>query len=377
MKITLLQENFRASLLYVSKAISTKPQLPILNSLLLKVNKQGLELAATDLYLGIRTTVYGEVDTEGSLVIPSKMLLESIQSLGAGKITLEADGTILKITSAKSKVEIHGQSSDEYPAFPEKGGQELSLSLEQISLIDTYTRFSAGVDPTRMVLTALLFIFKPEGLEVVSTDGFRLSVLKHALEGHGLEGSYLIPSKAIAEVVRIMTTEQAVAVSLLLSRDLKQALFTINQTEVFVRLIEGDYPPYEKIIPADFGLKAQWDGAEFTAQIKRAMVFARESSNIIKLSLEKDKVLITANSSLQGTYSGEMDLTWLEGVTESPGQIATIAFNAKYLQDFLSNVQPETMWFGMNESLKPAVMRPQGQGHYSYIVMPFRVNEGG
>lgn len=375
MKITLLQENLRTSLGYVSKAISTKPQLPILNSILLKVGKQGLELAATDLYVGIRTTVYGEVESEGSLVIPSKTFIETIQNLDSGKITLESDGTLLRITSGKSKVEINGQSSEEYPAFPEKGGQELVLTLDQLSDIDTHTHFSAGIDPTRMVLTSKLFIFKPEGLEVVSTDGFRLSVYTQKLEGHGLEGTYLIPSKAISEVVRIMTQEQATQVSVLLSRDLKQALCTINQTEVFVRLIEGEYPPYEKIIPASFVLTATWDGAEFIAQIKRAMVFARDSSNIIKLSLEKDKVIISARSSLQGNYAGEMDIQLLEG-EDKPGELATIAFNAKYLQDFLSTIQPETIWFGMNESLKPAIFRPHGEDNYSYIVMPFRVNEG-
>lgn len=369
MKLHVLQENLRAALIHVSKAIPSKPQLSILSSILLTANENGLELAATDLYFGVKTKMAGEVEESGSLVVPGKTLLESINSLGAGKITLEVTKTSLSITSGKNHLEINGQASDEYPAFPTPSGQEYLMPLAQLEQLDQYVRFSAGNDPTRLILTALLFIFENNSLKVVGTDGFRLAHLVTPVNAEGIADKFLIPARAITEVCRIMVQEKAQQVSFFLSHDLKQVSFTINQTDVFVRLVEGDYPPFEKIMPASFAIQASWDGEEFVAQLKRAVIFARETSNIIRFQLEKDTLTLSATSALQGSFKGEMPLTMHEGTQGS------IAFNARYLMDFVTTVKPQQIWFGMNESLKPALFRPVGMNDYTYIVMPFRVNE--
>ncbi len=369
MKITLLQENVRSALTHVSKAVPSKPQLAILSSILLKVHPTHLELAATDLYLGIRSQVLGTTETEGSLVVPGKVLQEVISSLPPGKITLETLENTLIIKSSAGTTKIQGQPSDEYPPFPSPGGEDLILSVDNITTIDTTVRFSAGNDPTRIVLTSLLFQFLPEGLRVVGTDGFRLAIQTFPeLKDYPVQ-QLLVPAKAIAEVNRIALQEKIEQMTIRLSQELKQLSFVIGETEVFVRLIEGDFPPFEKILPTEFLIQAEWDGEAFLAQIKRAMIFAREASHIIRLSVTDKELHIQAQSTSLGEFNGSIPLSKHEGAD------ATIAFNARYLLEFLTTLKPDQVWFGMNESLKPAVLRPLGKTDYTYVVMPFRVNE--
>jgi DNA polymerase III subunit beta len=369
MKIILLQENLRSALTHVSKAVPSKPQLAILGSVYLKVHPTHLELAATDLYLGIRSQVLGTTETEGTLVVPGKVFQEVIGSLPPGKISLESTDTTLIISSSAGITKIQGQSSDEYPPFPNPGGEDLTLSVSDITTIDTMVRFSAGVDPTRMVLTSLLFQFLPEGLRVVGTDGFRLAILTLPQLKNDSNQQLLVPAKAIAEVTRIATQEKLTQIAIRLSQELKQLSFMIGETEVFVRLIEGDFPPFEKIMPTEFSIQAEWDGEAFLAQLKRALIFARDASHIVRLQLSNKELKIQAQSSSVGEYTGSIPLETHQG-----GE-AAIAFNARYLLEFMTTLKPDRVWFGMNESLKPAVLRPAGKTEYTYVVMPFRVNE--
>jgi len=369
MKVSLLQENLRQAITNVIKAVPARPQLAILNSVLLTATETELEVSATDLYLGIRTKIGVQTQEVGSLAIPAKTLLDLVQSLPAGKIELETQGTTLLLTSTAGKIKLQGQVSDEYPAFPIQAGQRLDFNLSDLELIQQGVGFATSADQTRLILTSLLLKFGEKGLEVVGTDGFRLAHLVLPKTGIEVGSQFLVPAKAMGEVCRIAAQEKVATVTFFVSQELKQLSFVINQTEMFVRLLDGEFPPYEKIMPAEFSLQATWDGEEFTSQIKRAFIFARETSNIIRAQIEADTLKISARSATQGEYEGQMPINLLKGAP-SP-----IAFNAKYLLDFLSLVKPKTIWFGMNDSLKPALLRPEGAANYSYIVMPFRVNE--
>lgn len=369
MKVSVLQENMRVAVANAMKAVPSRPQLAILNSVLLTATPTHLEISATDLYVGIRTKVMGEIQEPGTLAVPAKTFLDMIQSLPAGKLELETHDSTLTMISSSGKVKIQGQASDEYPAFPDQTGQSLVFSLRDLELIDQHVRFATSTDQTRLVLTSLLMKFGSQGLEVVGTDGFRLAHLLMPATEIETESKFLLPAKAVSEVCRIANQEKVERVTFFISHELKQLSFMINQTEMFVRLLDGEFPPYEKIMPVEFELQATWDGEEFTSQIKRAFIFARETSNIVRAQIEGEALKISARSATQGEYEGTMPIKLLKGNPNS------IAFNAKYLLDFLSQVKPATIWFGMNDSLKPALIRPEGMATYSYIVMPFRVNE--
>ena len=369
MKLEILQENLSAALNQIHRIIPTKPQLPILSSILLEADKNNITLSATDLYVGIKTTVSGKVTKPSNVAIPGRIFYSIITSLNPGKLTLSLEKNTLTIISQNNKTTIQCLDTTEFPEFPEMNGKVHSLSVSSLEDIQHMVGFSTSLDPTRPVLTSLLFQFNQEGLLVVGTDGFRLSTLKLPTEKIKTDAHFLVPAKAITEVVRITSSQDVDDVSLKISEKLKQAVMSIGSTQLYVRLIEGEYPPFEKIIPNEFSLEAELDGIEFENQLKRAQIFARESSNIIRLKFSKGELIITAMSSSYGKQEGRM---MVEAIKGSEGEIA---FNSRYLLDFVSALKPEKVRFFMSESLTPAMMRPVDQENYQYIVMPFRVNE--
>ncbi len=306
MKLKVLQENLKNSLNYLQKVIPSKPQITILSSILLKAKDNELTLSATDLYLGIKTKLIVEIEEEGELIINGELFKSLINSLDSGKVSIELKENSLVITQNKTVSKLSCQKSDEFPSFPIVEGDSFVLNLNDLEKIQNLVTFCAGIDQSRPILTALLLKFKQHGLEVVATDGFRLSNLVLRDINSEQERTILIPAKALNELYRIAKQINVENIEILVSDELKQLLFKINGVEMYVRLIEGDYPPYEKIIPPSFSLKVEFDGEEFLTQLKRAAIFSRDVSNIVKIKIEKDKMIITSQSPSLGDYSGEI-----------------------------------------------------------------------
>jgi DNA polymerase-3 subunit beta len=379
MKITVLQENLKQELDYLQKVIPSKPQLPILSSILLKIEKNKLLLAATDLYLGIRSSLVVEVKEKGSLVVDGDTFRSLISSLSPGKIDLELNESVLKITQGKTKVKLSCQSADEYPQFPEVKGNQLKLKVVDLEKIQNLVVFSSSNDQTRPVLTALLMKFSSEGLKVVGTDGFRLASVVFNNLKFSFEQELLVPAKAITELLRIAKQSQVKEIEVIVADQLKQLLFKVNSVDFFVRLIEGDYPPYQKIVPPSFKLSVLIDSDEFLSQLKRAQIFARETSNIIRLSLKnQDKstfLVIKAISPSFGEYLSEILVELETDLVKEEIKEIQIAFNALYLIEFINAVDSEKIKMSINESLKPAQFISPKNNNYFYISMPFRVNQ--
>lgn len=368
MKLNVLQENLKNSLNYLQKMIPSKPQMEVLSSVLLKSVDNKLTLSATDLYLGMKTSLLVEMEKEGELIVNGELFRSLVNSLENGKITLELKENLLIISQGSTISKLSCQKTDEFPSFPKVDGDSFILSLSNLERIQSLVSFSAGIDQSRPVLTALLLKFKQDGLEVVSTDGFRLSNLILRDIKRDQERTILIPAKAFSELYRIAKQVEAGEIEIIVSDELKQLLFKINGVEMYVRLIEGDYPPYEKIIPPEFLIKVEFDGGDFLTQLKRAAIFSRDASNIVKIKLEKDKMSITSQSPSFGDYAGEIV------INNFSGEVGEIAFNVNYLIDFINAVKPESLTFEMNESLKPAIFKDNKIDNYFHIAMPFRVN---
>ncbi len=368
MKLNVLQENLKNSLNYLQKVIPNKPQSPVLSSVLLNVKENKLTLSATDLFLGIKTELVVEAEEDGELIVNGELFKSLINSLESGKITLELKDSSLEIIQGRTISKLSCQKSDEFPTFPIVDGDSLNFNLLDLEKIQSLVTFCSSADQSRPVLTAILLKFKQNGLEVVATDGFRLSSLMLNNISSSQEKTILVPAKALNELYRIAKQIEVNEINLLVSDELKQLLFKFSNIEMYVRLIEGDYPPYERIIPPNFSLNIEFDSEEFLIQLKRAAIFSRDASNIVKLKIEKDKMLINSSSPSFGEYSGEIIIS---NKTELDGEIA---FNVNYLIDFINAVKPESLEFGMNESLKPAIFKDKKIKDYFYIAMPFRVN---
>jgi DNA polymerase-3 subunit beta len=379
MKITVLQENLKQELDYLQKVIPNKPQLPILSSILLKTQNNKLILAATDLYLAIRSSLVVEVKEKGSLVVDGDTFRSLINSLAPGKINIELNEAVLKISQGKTKIKLSCQSAEEYPKFPTVEGNKFSLKLSDLEKIQNFVVFASSSDQTRPVLTSLLMRFSEDKLSVVGTDGFRLASFVFNKLKFSFSQDLLVPAKAITELIRIAKQNQAKEVEVIVAEELKQILFKIDSVDFYVRLIEGDYPPYQKIVPPSFKLLVNIDSEEFLKQLKRAQIFARETSNIVRLSFKKqdksDFLVVKAISPSFGEYLGEVSVETSGDLSQEEQDNLQIAFNALYLIDFINAVESEKIVVGVNESLKPARFTTPENKEYFYISMPFRVNE--
>jgi DNA polymerase-3 subunit beta len=242
------------------------------------------------------------------------------------------------------------------------------------SAIVQQTAFAASADEARPILTTLLFSFGDQ-LEVVGTDGFRLATIQFPQEQIAPKKTaketqqLLMPAKALHEVIRIMTRKHATKAVFTVSYALKQIFFSFDGIDLLVRLLEGEYPPYQKIIPPAYATQLLFSGAEFGQKLKTAIIFARESSGIVRLEIGKEEMKIKSASSVVGMQESSMPIKLLQG------EPLEIAFNSKYLTDFLQILKPDEVWLGLNESLKPALFRPSNLPDYRYIVMPFRVTQ--
>jgi DNA polymerase-3 subunit beta len=368
MKIKALQENLHQSLNYIQKAIPSKPPLPILSSVIFTAKDGVCSIAATDLYFGVKAGLQAEVVENGDVVIPGRQFREIIASLPPGPLELAYQDGTLTIKSENTKASLQCQNSEDFPPFPEVSGSEYSLSKEHLEKIERYISFSASADQARPVLTSVLFSFAKDGLKVVSTDGFRLALMQLPDSQVQEAEQMLVPAKALSEVYRILTQSEVADARFTVSEELKQVFFAIDGVEIYVRLIEGSFPPYEKIIPTGFVTEVIFDTEELISNIKRASIFSRDASNIVKFGFQGGKTTLTAASPSLGQFVGELSQAVVTGSD------AEIAFNSKYLLDFLQSVTSPTMSFGMSDSLKPAAFKTEELENYQYIVMPFKVN---
>lgn len=377
MECTFNLKLLKQAISFLQKAIPSKPQLPILSSILMEVNENQVTFSATDLFLGIKTTIPAKVKKTGKIAIPGEIFKQIIHSLSsADQLNLKLINNQVLLTASNTKTKLTIQTADDYPAFPEVEGKEFTIETQALKNIKQRVGFAAGLDQTRPILTAIMFEFKQSALRAVATDGFRLSVLDQPYQNNKTDqdeddslNTFLLPAKAVDEIVKILEHLDQSSATLVISHELKQVRCQLGNTTMYIRLIEGDYPPYEKIIPSDFAFKTSLDSSSWNEQLKRASLFAKDISSIVKFNFEQDKLKITASSPTLGSYEGEI------GILEEIKSGQEIAFNVFYLLEFVQAIESETIVFQMNESLKPAQLSVAEMPSWFYIIMPFRVNK--
>lgn len=374
MKLELLQEDLNRGLSIVSRFVASRPQLPVLANIFLSVEKNNqLRLAATNLDIGIQYWLGAKVEKPGQLVVPAKEVSEFVSYLGAEKLTLAAEGKLkLKITSRSGETVFNGMDPAEFPQIPAVNQEKtVSLSTAELSQVVNQVGFAAASDDSRPVLTAIYWQFTPAGYQMVATDGYRLSQKTVAVKEVKLtdkeEAVFLVPARSLIELVRLAAEEKEFRFGL--TDDQNQVVFLLPSLQLNSRLIEGEFPDYQKIIPQQAKVKVMVDREAFYRAVKISSVFARESANIVKLKLEKEKIIISANAPSVGENKTEVE-------AKIEGQDLTIAFNYRFLLDFL-NVIPEKeeeIIFEFTEPLSPGVFKIKGDSSWLHIIMPVRVD---
>ena len=372
MKVELLQENLNKALSTVSRIVSSRNQLPILSNVLLTTDKGKLKLTATNLETGINLWLGGKIISEGKICVPAKIFGETVASLPPDTITLATEQDKLKLTCAKYKIELNTMGAEEFPLVPTRTAKkqtEISLPREATENSLAQVAIAAASDESRPVFTGVRLEFGPSGLRLAATDGYRLSVKTiKGISGTKEKKELLVPARALIELVRLMAASDKEAREIILSptEAEKQLILALPDSDVVTRLLEGEFPDFDKIIPTSRLVKLELNTEELLQAVRSAAVFARDSANIIKFKVTKSGLVITANAPQVGANEAEVE-------AKVSGENLEIAFNSRYLLEMLTVIGKESLTLELSGPLSPAVFRPAGADSFLHIIMPVRV----
>jgi len=366
MDITLLQEHLYKALTRVSRVTPTRPQLPILQNIVLQATKEGLLITSTNMETTEIVWVGGKVEKEGELCVSARILLEFVASLPVETVRLQTKEDQLIVNCNGFQAELPTLSAKEYPPVPEiptkKSGE---TDKETLCGALSSVLFAAATDEGRPVLTGVKVIGDGEKTTLASTDGYRLSLKKIELPVENLS-EVVIPARALSEVVKLgaeMKDEKSILVRLAGEH---QIGFTIGETSLLTRLLDGEFPNFERIIPKTFTTRARIEREGFLRAVRSAAIFARDNANIIRLELDNQKIRVSANAAQVGKNSIEL-------MAKIDGDGGEIAFNSKFLLDFLTNYPEDEFIFEMTGALNSGVFKPAEDDSFLHIIMPVRV----
>jgi DNA polymerase-3 subunit beta len=364
-----MQENLARGLSVVSRAVSSRSTLPVLANVLLKTEDAGLKLTATNLEIGITYWVPGKIDEDGATTVPAKLLTDLVNSLPPGdKVELEVTaGDTLHVKAGRFQTHIKGIDAEEFPVIQTAGERPTTRIAQNVlrrALAET--AFAAASDEARPILTGVLARFEGDQLTLAAADNYRIAVKTVPILDAVPETSVVIPARALNELSRILAdVDDPVEVVLAAGRN--QVLFHLDGIDLVSRLIDGQFPNYQQVMPKAHATRAVLDREELLRAVRPAALIAHESANIVKLQIGGDGdggITVSANAEV-GDHVGQV-----EAAVE--GDDTTIAFNARYLADVLTNVAAEQFALELNGPLSPGVFKPIGDDQYVHVVMPVR-----
>jgi DNA polymerase-3 subunit beta len=349
----------------VQKAINAQNTLQVLGNILLKTEGQKLYLSATNLEIAISTSIEVQVQNEGSITLPARLFSNYITLLKDGEVEIALEnGESISIKSSDSQTKIKGLSAEEFPEIPVVNKDfSFTLSSEVLKEGIEQTVFSCSASSTRPVLSGVLFWIKENELRLVGTDSYRLGEKKITLPENIADEKYIVPARTFQELARILGKDEEVEV--IISKT--QVLFKTQNSEISSRLIEGNFPDYQRIIPKGEQATATISRSDFILAVKRAGIFAREiDNNNLRVSVEKSHISIATEETEIGSGT-----TNIEANVEGEGVL--MALNAQYLLDALQVVSTENVVLKTGEALSPVKISAEDDDSFVHIIMPLKV----
>ncbi|MBU3959085.1 MAG: DNA polymerase III subunit beta [Candidatus Omnitrophica bacterium] len=363
MRFQVEKEVFLNGIQTVQNVITAKSVLPILSNILIETQQDSIKLIATDLDIGISCVIPVNIQEPGTITLPAKRFSDIVKELPGDniRVTTKKNNTVV-IETESCQFKIIGLPSEEFPKLPEFQDKTV-IKLEQSILKHMLhlTCFAVSFDETRYILNGILFKIHKNNLILVATDGKRLAFIEKKLkQGIDQDIQMIVPVKTIQELMRNLKEEGDL--SLVLGGS--QALFDLGGVMIISRLIEGEFPDYQQVIPPVSEHKIKIDRQQFLLAIKRAALLYTPDYQAVKLELFKDRLVVSKSTPDIGESREEIPV-------EYPGKEMIIGFNPSYLIDVLKNLQDDTIGFEVADGEKPGVIRIDG---YAYIVLPMRLS---
>ena len=427
MRLNVQQEDLHRGLRAVSRAVPARSTLPITSNILIEAAGGSLKLSATDAEtIAITYTVGAEVEEDGAITLPSRLLSDFVATLPPESIelSLAERSRQVSLVCARNEASIGGMAAEDFPPIPPvEDGDTIPLDPGALRRSIDYVAFAAATDDSRPVLTGVHFGIREGALKLAAADGFRLAVHTVALSGDAPEREAIVPARALDELGRLLTERARLSerhrlidrirrdadvaeadetdeeaprrigdaaeqlpdadsgqdedmVRMTFNAASTQVLFDLGHATLSAQLVQGSFPNYEQLIPTSHTTRTEVGLGEFTRETRIASIFARDGSGIVRLVASPGadgapgQLTVTARGESGGDQGGSN-----EGLIDAlvEGEEAKIAFNSRYLTEVLQAIGSDRVTIETTSPSSPGVLRPVGDDDYVHVVMPMFV----
>jgi len=374
MEFAIAKSELLKELMLTQGVVEKKTTIPILSNLLVEAEGSSLHISATDLDLGVRCGCLAKVKKEGAGTIPAKRLLEIVRSLPEAEIRFKVlENHWVQVNCERSSFKLVGMAKDNFPALPVVPKELATLPVSVLSTMIHRTIFAISNEESRYTLNGALMILKPESVAMVATDGHRLAMVERDVQVPGLKSELrlLIPKKAMGELIRLLggLAEGEADLPVMLAKDESHLFFSLGQRVLICRMLTGQFPNYEAVLPRENDRVAEVDKDAIAAAIHRVALLADERSRAIRFQLDKGQLEVFSSSGEYGEAHESLDAAY-----DNPS--LQIGFNYQYLLDFLGVLgEGGKVRLELKDEQSAGQLRPAEQGpfRYRYVVMPMRI----
>jgi DNA polymerase-3 subunit beta len=351
--------------------VERKNTIPILANVLMEARGDEVRLLATDLEVGLRSRCAASVSKGGALTLPAKKFYEIVKALPETDVRIEEDKGGVKVAADRFDSRMQTLPLEDFPSVPEGPGRG-SAVLPRTGLREMIakTQFAITGEDTRYFLNGALLVLKDDQMSLVATDGHRLALVSTRREvPEGEKGGdpvrIILPKKTLLELARLLTEGED---DVRYERGENHLFFDIGGRVLISRMIEGQFPAYERVIPKGNDKRVEIERERVTSAIRRVALLSNERSRAVKLRVEEGRAEVSSQSPEFGEAREEIPV-------EYKGPAMQICFNAQYVLDFLAVVETESVALELKDEVSQAVMRPLGASEYdyTYVVMPMRI----
>ncbi|HEY6292094.1 MAG TPA: DNA polymerase III subunit beta [Terriglobia bacterium] len=351
--------------------VEKKATIPILSNLLLEAGDGYIRLSATDLELGISSKCPAKIKKDGAGTVPARRLVEIVRSLPEADVRFKIlENHWVQLNCERSSFKLVGMARDNFPALPQVPASLASIPGAALATLIRRTAFAVSSEESRYTLNGALLLLKPETATMVATDGHRLALVEHDVKVGGLSNELriLVPRKAMAEIEKLLSqTSDDAPVEI--SKDDSHLFFSVGERILISRLLTGQFPNYEAVLPKETPRLAELDKEAFTAALRRVALLSDERSHAVRLRLDKGQLELFSTSGEYGEAQEGIDASYQDEAME-------IGFNHQYILDFLGVLgESEKIRLELQDEQSAGQLRPVGEEayRYRYVVMPMRI----
>ena len=370
MELTVRRGDFLNELTLMQGVVERKNTIPILSNILLRAADGHLSFTSTDLDLTLLSQAQAKVSRPGSVTVPARKLFDLIRNLPEADVALKLmDNHYLGVTCQRSNFRLVAQPAEDFPTVPKVDAKKgVSFPLNLWKRLTRKVLYAVSAEETRFQLMGALLKDKGKEFELVATDGHRLALIDFPKDdAKGTLPNVLIPKKALAEILKMDGGEDA---KLEIRHSENHLLFTVGSRQLVARLLDVNFPDYEKILSKNNDRVAKAPTTASKDAIRRVSLFSSERSRGVKLSFEKGSLTVASNSQELGEGMETLDI-------EFDGEPLSIGLNAQYLLDFLEEAESETVRLELKDENTQCLCQPEGgiegASRYLYVVMPMRL----